>query len=130
MKEQGLSPAAIGASARGDMENFMVASTPGGIEAQEKAGQQELVNSDKLPTRFNCCTQEEFEALGFTFGDEVEGAPIFRHATLPAGWKREAADHDMWSYIVDETGTRRVSIFYKAAFYDRSAHMSLKKQEE
>jgi hypothetical protein len=35
------------------------------------------------------------------------------------------SDHAMWSYLVDELGRERVSIFYKAAFYDRSAHMSL-----
>jgi predicted secreted protein len=29
----------------------------------------------------------------------------------------------MWSYIVDDEGTQRVAIFYKAAFYDRDAFM-------
>jgi len=31
----------------------------------------------------------------------------------------------MWSYLLDEHGRRRVAIFYKAAFYDRSAFMRL-----
>jgi hypothetical protein len=30
----------------------------------------------------------------------------------------------MWSQLVDAEGVPRVAIFYKAAFYDRKAHMS------
>jgi hypothetical protein len=30
----------------------------------------------------------------------------------------------MWSKLVDQNGSERAAIFYKAAFYDRSAHMS------
>lgn len=96
---------------------------PGGIEAQERRGQTELVNSDMLPT--DCGKRADYEALGFSFGEKVEGDPVFQKATLPAGWKRQGSDHDMWSYIVDERGLKRVAIFYKAAFYDRSARMSL-----
>jgi hypothetical protein len=46
----------------------------------------------------------------------------------PAPWvrgKKVYSDHDMWSYIEDERGIKRVAIFYKAAFYDRSAYMHL-----
>lgn len=96
----------------------------GFIEAQEAAGQRQLVNSDRLPTR----TQDdeaEYLALGFTFGDPDPGDPLFRPATLPAGWRREGTDHAMWSKLVDEHGRERVSIFYKAAFYDRDAFMRL-----
>lgn len=93
------------------------------ITDMESAGQQQLVKSDLLPT--DCRNHPEFEALGFVFGEVVEDDPLFRHATLPQGWKREASDHAMWSYLVDETGTRRVAIFYKAAFYDRRAFMRL-----
>ncbi len=95
------------------------------ILEQEAQGQREMVNSDVLPIKISGSgTIRDFEALGFVFGDgKIDG--IFRPATLPMGWKREASDHDMWSYIVDETGKRRVAIFYKAAFYDRDAFMSL-----
>lgn len=98
---------------------------PGGIERQESAGQRQLLESDQLPTRILSGTEAEFLALGFTFGAHDESDPIFRPATFPTGWKRGRSDHAMWSYIVDERGIRRVSIFYKAAFYDRSAHMGL-----
>lgn len=105
--------------------------TSGYIEGMEAAGQRQLVNSDRLPTRINTYDRSqaealvEFEALGFTFGDPDPNDPMFRPATLPDGWKREGSDHAMWSYIVDQHGRRRVSIFYKAAFYDRDAFMSL-----
>lgn len=31
----------------------------------------------------------------------------------------------MWTHIIDEKGRERGTIFYKAAFYDRSAHAQL-----
>jgi hypothetical protein len=31
----------------------------------------------------------------------------------------------MWSYILDDKGRERCAIFYKAAFYDRRAHLSI-----
>lgn len=90
------------------------------IEASERRGQQEFVNSDVIPAEVNV-SDAELTALGFVLGDQVEGDRLFRYAKLPEGWKRQATDHAMGSYIVDELGRRRVSVFYKAAFYDRSA---------
>lgn len=97
------------------------------IMHMEAEGQRQLVNSDRLPTRVlhTVGGDEAFLALGFTFGPPDSGDSLFRPATLPVGWKRERSDHAMWSYLVDEHGRHRVSIFYKAAFYDRDAHMSL-----
>jgi hypothetical protein len=88
-------------------------------------GQQQLVNSDRLPTRIIRGSRADFEALGFRFGEPDPKDPLFCAAQLPAGWKREASDHPMWSHIVDVLGRRRVDVFYKAAFYDRDAFMSL-----
>lgn len=92
------------------------------IEEQEKAGQAQLVNSTVLPidTRHS---DQAFVDLGFTFGDKVDD--LFRDATLPDGWSKKGSDHSMGSYVVDERDIERVSIFYKAAFYDRSANMHL-----
>ena len=50
---------------------------------------------------------------------------MFQEVILPAGWKKVRTDHSMWSKLVDDKGRERASIFYKAAFYDRSAHMNL-----
>ena len=101
-------------------------SPSGYIEAQEAAGQRQLVNSDRLPTKVTSDGGDEpFLALGFTFGPPDKGDDLFRPATLPPGWKRQATDHAMWSKLVDEHGRERVEIFYKAAFYDRHADMRL-----
>jgi hypothetical protein len=82
-----------------------------------------VVNSDRLPSDHG--DDGPWLALGFTFGDPDPDDPLFMPATLPGGWKRQATGHSMGSVIVDTLGRERVSIFYKAAFYDRSAHMSL-----
>lgn len=117
-----LNPAALGALAKGDMDNFMVATTPGGIEVQEKAGQTALVNSTNMPKEMRP-GREAFEKLGFIFGDDVDD--LFVSAALPAGWTRAATGHSMHSDILDEQGRRRVGVFYKAAFYDREADAHL-----
>lgn len=96
---------------------------PSAIEQMERDGQRQLVSSDRLPAK--CGDHTPWLALGFTFGEPDPADPLFMPATLPPGWQRKATDHAMGSVIVDELGRERVSIFYKAAFYDRSAHMNL-----
>lgn len=93
------------------------------ILAQEAQGQREFVDSEVIPAKG--ASDEELIALGFEFGGPVDGDPLFRHAKLPAGWSKQPAEHSMWSQIVDEHGRERVACFYKAAFYDRSAHLSI-----
>lgn len=95
------------------------------ITDMEAAGQRQLVASQQLPTKIQSGMVADFEALGFTFGEPLKDDPMFRPATLPPGWTKRGTDHDMWSRIDDELGRERVSIFYKAAFYDRSAFMRL-----
>ena len=97
---------------------------PGAIEAQEARGQAELLKSEMLPVKTQT-DDDKFIELGFQFDEPVNSDDLFRGARLPDGWKREGSDHAMWSYIVDDRGIRRVSIFYKAAFYDRDAFMGL-----
>jgi hypothetical protein len=97
--------------------------TSGYIEGMEKSGQQQLVNSALLPTKGS--DDPEFLRLGFTFGEPVADDPMFRPATLPAGWRKAGTDHDMHSDILDTLGRKRVGVFYKAAFYDRRADMHL-----
>lgn len=120
-----INPATLKALADGDIENAIVAATPGGIEAQEAAGQAELVASTNMPKDMSP-SREAYEKVGFEFGDEVDD--IFISAKLPAGWTRKATDHSMWSEILDDQGRKRISIFYKAAFYDRNANCHMERR--
>jgi hypothetical protein len=94
------------------------------IEASERRGQGELVAEagTRLPTDGGSAWDLIVENGG-TKGDVVDGDELFTEATLPPGWKVERMDHAMGSLIRDEHGRQRISIFYKAAFYDRRANM-------
>lgn len=98
---------------------------PGAIERSETRGQQELVESEVLPTNYNGDKKKDFEKIGIVFGEVVEGDSIFQEVTLPDGWKKVPTGHSMWNKLIDDRGRERASIFYKAACYDRSAHMNL-----
>ena len=110
----------IGALLRGDIANAVLSETPGGIEAQEAAGQRSFVANAHLPLDMRG-DRAVFEAMGIVFGEPVD--ELFIEAKLPDGWRKEAIGHSMWSHLLDERGRKRAGIFYKAAFYDRSAHM-------
>lgn len=116
----GISPTAFGALLNGNLENFLTASIPGGIEAQEARGQKDFVASETLPTE---CPRKKLEDLGFVFGEAQDD--IFTYVQFPEGWTKKPTGHSMWSDLLDDKGRKRASIFYKAAFYDRNAHMSL-----
>lgn len=119
-----LTPAALLAAVNGDLDNLIAAVTPGGIEAQERAGQASLVGNTTLPKDMDFGnTRETLKQMGITLGAEVDD--LFVEAQLPDGWTKRATDDAMWSDLLDEKGRRRAAIFYKAAFYDRNAHMSL-----
>ena len=94
---------------------------PRAIEAQEKRGQAELVNSEALPFKGSQTDCPKLIEAGVKFGPKLADDPLFCEAVLPKGWKKRATDHDMWSELVDDKGVVRASIFYKAAFYDRKA---------
>jgi hypothetical protein len=119
-QRQIVTPAVLKAALAGDFENAAVAMIPGGIEAQEAAGQVTFCASAILPKD---CPRDKLEALGVKFGKDHDD--IFVCVILPAGWKKQATDHSMHSDLLDGKGRKRGSIFYKAAFYDRSARMHL-----
>lgn len=173
-----MNPASLKALLDGDIENAIVASTPGGIRQQEAQAQKDLVNSEKFPIECNhanglkTCPKEhcfngeqkmldgelytgytldltdeeqkrleyetcegcggttlhpdaleKLEELGIIFVEKIDD--LFVKAELPEGWTKEPLDHSMWSDILDGDGSKRGSIFYKGAFYDRQAHFSL-----
>jgi hypothetical protein len=91
------------------------------ITRQEAQGQRDLVNNATLPR--SGCAREELEAMGIIVRADVDD--LFMSVTLPAGWKKQATDHSMWSDLLDDQGRKRAAIFYKAAFYDRDASITL-----
>ncbi len=107
--------AALAAAAAGQTENFIAASTPGGIEAQEVAGQIAFVANETLPKDGIECVK----AMGVKVLDAADD--LFVNVQLPDGWRKKPTDHSMWSELLDDKGVKRAAIFYKAAFYDRSA---------
>ncbi len=123
MKQTQITPAALVAAASGNIENFIAASTPGRIEAQEKNGQIEQSFLETLPIKGTASCRLVWEKLGFVFGTQADD--IFVNVTFPKGWRKKVTDHAMWSELVDDKGRKRGGIFYKAAFYDRRAHVNL-----
>ena len=91
------------------------------IENMEADGQRALVNSADLPIDMRATLEEVTEHTGIKFGEPIND--LFIAAELPEGWKKQATNHSMHSDLVDQNGRKRAGIFYKAAFYDRSAHM-------
>ena len=123
-KEKDMNPAALFALLSGDLENALIASTPGGIEAQEAQGQADFVANETLPRKCGFgTTRQQIEAIGIVFGENVDD--LFVSVKLPEGWRKSATGHSMHNDLLDEKGRRRASIFYKAAFYDRSASIDL-----
>ncbi|TDZ94748.1 hypothetical protein [Mycobacteroides salmoniphilum] len=107
------------------------------IEGMERSGQQQLLKSDLLPADAGRVWSGEGDELldingwdvleqwGFQRGESVESDSLFVHATLPEGWSRKGSEHAMHSTIVDDRGVERVNVFYKAAFYDRRASLTV-----
>lgn len=99
-----------------------------GVLDQEAADQRDFVSSDTLPANLRGTMPDPkafLTTLGFKFGDTVPGDDLFQYVTLPEGWRKVATDHSMWSSVVDEKGRERLSVFYKAPFYDRDAFANI-----
>lgn len=97
------------------------------IEAQEAEGQAQLCQSQVLPIELN---PEEARRHLYDWGFKFSTTPIpnetcFQSVEFPAGWSIKPTEHSMWSRLCDLRGRERAAIFYKAAFYDRSAHLRL-----
>lgn len=98
------------------------------IENQEKQGQNWLVREAKLPRKCNfseSIARDAYDHLGIKIVDLTKGDDLFFDVELPRGWKIERTEHPMWTKLVDEKGRERMTIFYKAAFYDREAFSTL-----
>jgi hypothetical protein len=112
------------------LTDAIVRGPAGSIENMEKRGTQQLAEASVLPVLGTLKPmgadnhqRPVWEALGVVFGDVLEDDPLFVNVTLPEGWKVVTTAHAMWNNLVDARGAVRGSMFYKAAFYDRSAHI-------
>jgi hypothetical protein len=95
------------------------------LQDMQAGGQRQLAKSSQIPRDTRGITKEQLTELGFEF-PETNRAPddLFMDATLPAGWSLKPDEGgSYWTYILDTNGLRRFMIFYKAAYYDRSAFM-------
>lgn len=100
-------------------------SVPGAIDEQEAEGAAAMQRGDCEIIPAKGVPDEELTALGFVLGPVDDNDRLFRQATLPPGWKRAGTGHSMHTDIVDELGRKRIGIFYKAAYYDRRADLSI-----
>ena len=96
------------------------------IVHSESVGQKALASSDTLPTRVDPIGKTALESAGVVFEGVVPGDGIFQFCKLPEGWRKVPTENSYWTDLVDDLGRVRASIFYKAAFYDRDAHMNVR----
>jgi hypothetical protein len=96
------------------------------IYAQETRGQQELVESSQLPSKGNygVDARTQYEKMGIKVIGKSKNDDLFFDVELPQGWVLNETCHSMHSELLDEHGRKRAGIFYKAAFYDRTADIT------
>lgn len=110
---------------------WLMGRNPKAIENQEAEGQLSFCNSVDLPVNGRHFSDgileaEQLKKMGIRLGNPYKDDPIFRPVELPEGWQKVPTDHSMHSNLIDDKGRVRAEIFYKAAFYDRQAHISIK----
>jgi len=129
----------------------------GAIERSEKREQSEVVRNQRLPIKSNdCCipreiryigatddmewkerfeierknnehwTKEQYKRMGIKVIDKYDD--LFLNVILPAYWEIKATDHSMWNEVIDDKGRKRITFFYKGAFYDREAFSNFEKR--
>ncbi len=129
----GITPAMLQALVTG---RGLMAGTPEGIRAPEAEGKQLMLTGRYLPVSWQRPSYDKppvwtpdtvTETFGLTFEHDPEDQ-IFYRVTLPDGWRvaphPDSPDHDMWTVLIDGDDRVVANIFYKAAFYDRSAYMT------
>lgn len=105
------------------------------IEDMERRGNAQLrAQTSRLPTeglakgQHGCELSPEekavWEKMGIKVGKLDPNDPIFCEVELPDGWKMRPGENAQFrTELVDDKGSVRAQMFYKAAFYDRSAHI-------
>lgn len=113
---------------KNDNREWLFGGNPTAIETQEKEGQNQLKVSQQLPRKISLYRGEPstnvYKKLGFIEINNDVDDDLFVSLQFPCGWEIISTEHSMWSKLIDNLGRERASIFYKAAFYDRDAHIS------
>lgn len=71
-------------------------------------------------------TKAQYEKIGIKILDEYDD--LFLNVELPEGWEVEPTEHSMWNNVIDNKGRKRITFFYKGAFYDRDAFTNFEKR--
>jgi hypothetical protein len=96
------------------------------ILSQERQGARETLAGPRLPLDGTTSPEaiKRCAAIGITLGKEVD--LLFREAHLPPGWTITPSSDDHRTTILrDAKGHQRGYIWYKAAYYDRSAYFRI-----
>lgn len=96
--------------------------------AIEEGAQREVAESETwlLARKQNMQRDDSkaaLEALGFTILGIADD--LFFKVQPPAGWTKETEGY--WTTVKDAEGHERISQFFKGAWYDREAFLSIRK---
>jgi len=139
------------------IDALITGDTSGAIERSEKREQSNIVRNQRLPIKSNDCfvpreiryvgvtddmewekrfeierknnehwTREQYKRMGIKVIDKYDD--LFLNVILPASWEIKATDHSMWNEVIDNKGRKRITFFYKGAFYDRDAFSNFEKR--
>jgi hypothetical protein len=98
-----------------DSENGKLIRTSASLALRHKyeaARSAELMERDVLPTDMSK-ESWAFKHMGITLGEQVQGEPLFSHATLPEGWTKEISKEDPREiYLLCPEGRRKATIWF------------------
>lgn len=115
-----------------DLEIMALEAMIGGVSAIENQSRREQVkvrNSSKLPIKCNFTSSKDYYKILKRMGIKIinRDDDLFYNTEIPDGWHKESAG-GYWSYLIDDKGRKRASMFYKGAFYDRDAFISFNRK--
>jgi len=87
----------------------------------------QTINTVQLPVKINAHGDalEAANAMIKSWGLELQGTKLFCTVEAPEGWEVVRTDHHLWTHLLDDLGRRRMTIFYKSAFYDTDAFLNV-----
>ena len=90
------------------------------IVASEAAGQKTMIAATQVPKDGDW---DLLKSWGVVILGDADN--LFYNAQLPKGWELRSTGHDLHTDLIDNWGRKRAALFYKAAFYDRRARISV-----